>query len=151
MLSGSFNGWRTDELNMTKTATGWELPYALGPGNYQYKFFVENKWISDPDNPLTADNKMGNSFLIIQPNYTFRLKGKGNARQVYIAGNFNDWSPNSFPMRKEGDDWVFTVHLHIGKHLYKYIIDGNWVIDPGNKLWEQNEYGTGNSVLWIGK
>ena len=70
---------------------------------------------------------------------------------MYIAGDFNDWSPNSFPMRKDGDDWVFTVHLHIGKHLYKYIIDGNWVIDPGNKLWEQNEYGTGNSVIWIGK
>jgi hypothetical protein len=150
-LAGNFNGWRTDELFLTKTATGWELPYVLGPGNYQYKFIVDNKWVSDPDNPLTADNKMGNSFLIIQPNYTFRLKGKGNAKQVYIAGDFNDWSPNSFPMRKEGDDWVFTVHLHIGKHLYKYIIDGNWVIDPGNKLWEQNEYGTGNSVLWIGK
>jgi len=150
-IAGSFNGWRTDELLMNKTSGGWELPYVLGPGNYQYKFVVDGKWISDPENPLTADNKMGNSFLIIQPNYTFRLKGKGNAKQVYLAGEFNSWSPNSLPMRREGDDWVFPVHLHVGKHLYKFIVDGQWILDPGNKLWEQNEYDTGNSILWISK
>lgn len=150
-LAGSFNGWRTNELFLSKTASGWELPYVLGPGNYEYKFLVDGKWISDPENPLTADNKMGNSFLIVQPNYTFRLKGQGKARSVYLAGDFNSWSPNSFSMRKEGDDWVFTVHLHIGKHLYKYIVDGKWILDPGNRLWEQNEYGTGNSILWISK
>jgi hypothetical protein len=151
VLSGSFNGWRTNELYLGKTVSGWEIPYVLGPGNYEYKFLVDGKWVSDPDNPLTADNKMGNSFLIIQPNYTFRLKGHGNARSVFLAGDFNSWSPNSFAMRKEGEDWVFTVHLAIGKHLYKYIIDGKWMLDPGNKLWEQNEHGTGNSILWISK
>lgn len=150
-LSGSFNNWRTNELFMNKTATGWEFPYVLGPGNYEYKFLVDGTWISDPENPLTADNKMGNSFLIIQPNYTFRLKGFKNAKSVFLAGEFNSWSPNSFAMRKEGDDWVFTVHLSIGKHLYKFIVDDKWIIDPGNKLWEQNEHGTGNSVIWISK
>jgi hypothetical protein len=150
-LAGSFNNWRTNELFMNKTATGWELPYVLGAGNYQYKFLVDGKWVSDPDNPLTADNKLGNSFLIIKPNYTFRLKGFPNAKSVNLAGEFNSWSPNSFAMRKDGDDWVFTVHLHIGKHLYKFIVDGKWILDPSNKLWEQNEHGTGNSVLWISK
>mgnify|MGYP000689127499 CR=1 FL=1 len=151
VLAGSFNGWRTNELYMTKTATGWEFPHVLGPGNYEYKFWVDGKWISDPDNPLTADNKMGNSFLIIGANYTFRLKGLGGARSVYLAGQFNSWSPNSFAMRRDGNDWVFTVHLSIGKHLYKYVVDGKWILDPGNKLWEQNEEGTGNSIVWISK
>jgi 1,4-alpha-glucan branching enzyme len=151
VLAGSFNGWRTNEIFLTKTTSGWEIPYVLGPGNYEYKFLVDDKWISDPENPLTADNKMGNSFLIIQPNYTFRLKGFGNAKLVFLAGDVNSWSPNSFAMRKEGDDWVFTVHMAIGKHLYKYIVDGKWILDPGNRLWEQNEYGTGNSIVWISK
>ena len=31
VLAGSFNDWRTDQLYMFKTATGWELPYVLGP------------------------------------------------------------------------------------------------------------------------
>jgi hypothetical protein len=28
-------------------------------------------------------------------------------------------------------------------------VDGKWMIDPANDLWEDNEFGTGNSVLWI--
>ena len=68
---------------------------------------------------------------------------------IYVAGDFNNWSPNTFVMKKEGDEWVLKVHLSAGKHLYKYVVDGKWIIDPANKLWEQNEHNTGNSVLWI--
>jgi hypothetical protein len=148
-LSGSFNGWREDELLMNKTAKGWELPYTLGPGNYEYKFRVDGKWIADPSTSASSENN--NSYLIIQPNYTFRLKGFGNAKTIYLAGDFNDWNPSSFAMKKQGDEWVFSVHLSTGKHRYKFIVDGKWIIDPSNKLWEQNEYGTGNSVIWIGR
>lgn len=146
MLAGTFNEWRTDELIMKKTGDGWELPYTLGPGNYEYKFFVDGKWMTDP-----ANTGNESSYLIIQPNYTFRLKGYQNAKKVLIAGDFNDWNPNLYSMKKEGDEWVFSVHLDIGKHLYKFIVDGKWIIDPSNKLWEQNEYQTGNSVLWLEK
>ena len=52
-------------------------------------------------------------------------------------------------MKREGDEWIITVHLYPGKHLYKFVVDGQWIIDPGNKLWEQNENGSGNSVLWL--
>ena len=52
-------------------------------------------------------------------------------------------------MQRVGDEWIFKVHLYPGKHLYKFIVDGKWILDPGNKLWEQNEYNTGNSVVWI--
>jgi hypothetical protein len=52
-------------------------------------------------------------------------------------------------MQHKGDEWTFSVHLSPGKHLYKFIVDGVWMKDPDNKLWEQNEYNTGNSVIWI--
>lgn len=145
VLSGSFNNWRKDELYMKKTAKGWELPYTLGPGNYQYRFIVDDKWVSQP---ATID-RTGNDYFIIQPNYTFRLKGFANAGKVFLAGDFNNWSPNTFLMEREGNEWVFSVHLSPGKHLYKFVVDGKWIADPGNKLWEQNEHNTGNSVLWI--
>lgn len=150
VLAGSFNGWREDELFMAKTSRGWELPYVLGPGNYEYKFVVDKKWVADPVNPMTASGTTGNSFLIVEPNYTFRLKGYSNAKTVNLAGDFNSWSGTAFRMRREGDEWVFTVNLSIGKHLYKYVVDGKWILDPGNKLWEQNEHGTGNSIIWMG-
>lgn len=148
MLSGSFNGWKEDELHMTKTTTGWELPYVIGPGNYEYKFIVDRKWIPDPAN--NARNSDGNSFLVIAPNYKFKLYAP-HAKKVMLAGDFNGWDPNSIPMSKEGDAWVFRLHLAPGKHRYKFVVDGEWIKDPENKLWEENEYGTGNSMVWIGQ
>lgn len=151
VLAGSFNGWRDNELLMTKTEGGWELPYVLGPGNYAYRFKVDGNWQVNPSNPSNGKNAQNDFALIIEPNYTFRLKGFGHAQTVYLAGTFNDWNPSNFPMQREGEDWVFPVHLSTGKHLYKFIVDGKWILDPTNKLWEQNEHQTGNSVLWVEK
>lgn len=150
IVSGSFNGWKEDELYMGKTENGWQLPYTLGAGNYEYKFIADGKWMTDANNPLTSSSS-GNSFLIIDPNYIFRLKGFKDAKNVFLTGDFNSWDPRVYAMKKEGDDWIFPVHLSVGKHLYKFIVDDKWMNDPGNTLWEQNEYGTGNSVLWIGR
>lgn len=150
-LTGSFNGWRKDELLMNKTANGWELPYTLGLGNYEYRFVVDRTEITDPANPVftNQDRAKGNSVLILGANYTFRLKGFQDAKAVFLAGDFNNFNATAFNMSREGNDWVCRVHLSVGKHLYKFVVDGKWIIDPGNKLWEQNQYGTGNSVLWI--
>jgi len=152
LVTGSFNGWRRDELFMKKTDSGWVLPYFLGPGNYEYRFIVDHTEITDPVNPLLTSTKKkdANSFLILDPNYTFRLKGYSNAKTVFLAGDFNNFSPNSLAMKHEGDEWLFTVHLTRGKHSYKFVVDGEWIRDPENKLWEQNQYGTGDSVIWFG-
>ncbi len=144
MLMGSFNDWKEGELLMRKTATGWELPYTLGPGNYEYRLKI--------DGQLTQDSvTKGNLALVIDPNFTFRLKGFDSAHVVCVAGDINNWNPNSFKMHRSGDEWIFNAHLNKGKHLYKFVVDGKWILDPGNKLWEQNEHNTGNSVLWFDK
>lgn len=150
VLSGTFNKWRTDELYLTKTSTGWQLPYTLGNGNYQYKFIVDGNWILDPANALTASlDGQTNSFLMVGSNYTFRLKGMQNAKTVYVAGDFNNWTPRALALKKQGGEWICPIYLSPGKHTYKFIVDGNWILDPTNKNWEQNEFGTGNSVIWV--
>jgi hypothetical protein len=152
ILSGSFNGWRDNELFMKKTATGWVFDYVLTPGNHEYHFIVDGKQMYDPANPplAQASNKK-NSMLLLNANHVFRLKGFSNAKNVFLAGDFNNWDRGSMPMKKENGDWVFNVHLSPGKHLYKFIVDGEWINDPNNPLWEQNEHNTGNSVIWIGQ
>lgn len=142
VLLGSFNDWRDNELLMTKTTTGWELPYTLGGGNYEYRIKVDGKNIGDS---LSKNNFV----LVIDPNFTFRLKGYANAARVYLAGDINNWNGTSLPMKRAGDEWIFNAHINPGKHLYKFVVDGKWILDPANKLWEQNQYGTGNSILWF--
>jgi hypothetical protein len=150
ILSGTFNNWSNFELVMIKTKSGWEFPLVLGPGNYAYKFLVDGKAIQDPGNPyFIGTDPVASSFLIIEPNYTFRLHKYAKALKVYLAGDFNDWTQGSLLMKRVGDDWIFPIHLSVGKHLYKFIVDGEWIKDPGNPLWEENEVGTGNSIIWI--
>jgi 1,4-alpha-glucan branching enzyme len=90
IVAGDFNQWNENELVMTRTTTGWQLPYVLGAGNHQYKFIVDGQWMTDPKNPHigTIDGHT-NSILVIKGNYTFTLKGFTNAKDVQVAGNFN--------------------------------------------------------------
>jgi hypothetical protein len=150
ILSGTFNRWRTDELVMKKTNSGWELKYILPSGTHEYKFIVDGRWITDPDNPCTTGNgDYKNSVLAFHPNYTFVLKEFPEAREVMVSGSFNNWSRSGYHLYKQDGNWVCPVYLTPGKYTYKFIVDGEWILDPGNKLWQENEYGTGNSVLWI--
>ena len=150
VLAGNFNGWNDSELVMDKTSKGWQLPFVLAPGNYEYKFIVDGKWLTDPANPFTTGSeKYENSFIALKTNHIFKLSEYPNAKSVIVTGSFNGWGTKDYRMVKEGDKWIFPIYLSPGKYTYKFIVDGTWIIDPANKLYEQNEYGTGNSVLWI--
>jgi 1,4-alpha-glucan branching enzyme len=150
VLAGNFNAWNTGELYMNKTQGGWELFYVLGAGNYEYKFIVDGKWITDPENPkTTGSGDYLNSFMIVKPDYTFKLDRYPEAKKVYVAGSFNGWNVDNYAMVRKDGKWIFPIYLKPGKYTYKFIVDGKWILDPGNELWENNEYGTGNSILWV--
>jgi hypothetical protein len=150
ILSGSFNGWNTAELIMEKVDDEWQLPYVLAPGNHEYKFIVDGKWITDPVNPFTTGSgNFENSFLAFKANHLFLLRGFTETNNIIVTGTFNGWSRSDYRMVLRVDEWVFPMHLKPGRYSYKFITDGEWILDPANLLWEENEFGTGNSVLWI--
>lgn len=150
VLTGSFNGWNESELLMNKSTKGWQLPYVVAAGNYEYKFIVDGKWMTDPANPFSngSGNTM-NSFIALKANHIFELNKFTDARSVIVTGSFNGWRKESYRMIKEDGKWIFPLYLQPGKYTYKFIVDGEWILDPSNKLYEQNEYDTNNSVLWI--
>lgn len=150
-LAGNFNGWNPKELEMEKTPTGWKLSYILAPGMYEYKFIVkEGHWIVDPDNPYcTGSGNFTNSLVAIKPNHTFVLKQYQNAGIVIVTGSFNNWNPNEYWMNRNKGKWEFPIYLPAGKHTYKFVVDKKWIIDPNNKLFESNDVGSFNSILWI--
>lgn len=150
ILTGSFNNWSTNELVMNKTTDGWELPYVIGAGNYEYKFIIDGKWMPDPANPITTGSgDFINSCLVVKPNYTFILRQFADAKNVIVTGSFIGWSEESYKMIRKDGAWTYPVYLKPGKYTYKFIVDGQWLIDPANDTWEDNAAGTGNSVLWI--
>ena len=55
-----------------------------------------------------------------------------NAQEVYVGGTFNGWDPGQTPMRKGADGtWRVSLRLPPGSYEYKFVVDGEWVCEPG--------------------
>jgi len=151
ILSGTFNKWSEEFFKMNKTEGGWELTLQLNPDEYQYKFIVDGNWIEDINNPNKKENEYDgfNSVINIKVPVTFVLSDYLNANKVVLAGSFNDWSENDYKMTRTDNGWEYKVLLSGGKHHYKFIVDGNWVLDPGNSVKEHDYNGNVNSVCMV--
>ncbi|TPN87454.1 hypothetical protein [Aquimarina algicola] len=151
ILSGSFNKWDEHSFKMNKTNDCWELKLRIKPGEYEYKFIVDGKWIIDPDNPRKVDNEFfgHNSVIDIRASKEFILNGYLEARKVILSGSFNHWSEDQYRMTKTKTGWRYTTTLSGGKHHYKFIVDGNWIVDPDNPVKEYDFQGNINSVCMI--
>jgi len=68
-------------------------------------------------------------------------------KEVYLAGNFNNWDANTHPMKKDKKGiWKITLSLKPGRHEYRFLADGNWENDPSCCDCVQNEFGSQNCV-----
>jgi len=150
ILTGSFNNWNEGELKLKRYPNEWKAEFPIKPGNYEYKFIIDGTWFYDKKNPHTIGNgDYKNSVLVVEPNHRFILEGFENASSVLLSGTFNDWSEDGYTMKKEGDNWVMDVYLAKGKTRYKFIVDGEWIRDPENDLYEKNQYDSYDSILWV--
>ena len=149
-LAGTFNDWNERELLMERAEGGWTTSYVIPAGIHQYKLIVDGSWTIDPANlHRDGSGEFVNNVLVVEPNHRFRLNGYLDAKQVLVTGTFNNWSETGFTMARDDSGWYMDVSLAPGKHRYKFVVDGQWILDPDNPLWEENEHSTGNSVLWI--
>ena len=78
----------------------------------------------------------------------FSLKAAKGAKKVQVAGGFNQWKGEAMTKQKDGS-FAKTLTLKNGAYEYKFIVDGNWMVDPENNQWAMNSYGTMNSVAQV--
>jgi 1,4-alpha-glucan branching enzyme len=73
------------------------------------------------------------------------------AQEVYLCGDFNEWSPTSLRMIRRGADgrWEKRLTLAPGRYEYKFVVDGQWVNDPAASESVANAWGSINSVLKV--
>jgi hypothetical protein len=75
-----------------------------------------------------------------------------NAKDVYIAGEFNNWKlDENSRMDQNNGCWTKRLDLIKGKYRYRFVIDGNWAEDPANPITQLNSYGTFDSLLEVNK
>jgi hypothetical protein len=74
-----------------------------------------------------------------------------NAQNVYLTGEFTDWSREGIRMEKDEKTgfWKTVLHLEPGEYEYRFIVDGVWLKDPNNTDSVLNEFGQENSLLIV--
>lgn len=72
--------------------------------------------------------------------------------RVQIAGDFNGWMPENLRLTySEGRPmWQKIKRLKPGAYQYKYLIDNQWVADPGNHNTVDDLFGGINSIIRVG-
>ncbi len=66
---------------------------------------------------------------------TFRYKND-SATKVQLAGDMTEWAQNPIDMTKDTNGvFTYTIEnaLEAGSYKYKFIVDGNWIRDPNNE------------------
>lgn len=72
-------------------------------------------------------------------------------REVFVAGSFNRWDPGQQPLtpRSKTGTYIASISLPAGTHEYKFVVDGNWQIDPDNPNLTPDGAGSVNNILQV--
>lgn len=72
------------------------------------------------------------------------------ARQVHVAGSFNDWQAESCPLKKDrSGKWTAELKLPSGRYEYRYLVDGVWENDQRPVECVPNAFGSWNCVVTV--
>jgi len=171
-LAGDFNEWNSSDNPLENDNGTWKLSLDLDPGKYMYKFVVNGTdWKPDPNNPETEDDGYGgeNSVITVDGKVeTKKVEKKsdtktgefpikfsyqpliGGKHEIFVAGDFNNWSPNMDKMEENNGLYETTLHLKKGKYGYKFVVDGNWLTDENAVEFAGDGFGGQNSIIYVG-
>ncbi len=82
--------------------------------------------------------------------YDFVFNPYSDCESVALAGSFNGWNDKATPLTFDGHVWTTTLTLSPAEWDYQVVVDGHWMLDPGNPHKRENGQGGYNSVLTIG-
>ena len=84
---------------------------------------------------------------------TFSVPSDIVAKEVAVAGDFNDWDTTSTILTKKNDEYATEVRLEPEtEYKFKSLINGEtWENDYATVAYVANEFGTEDSVVVIGK
>ena len=101
---------------------------------------MSNTRIKNRDEPANSPERIEVEFVY----------ESSQAKEVHVAGTFNNWSSHSLPMQKNGENrWRVRVPLAPGRYEYRYIVDGDWQNDPYACGFCLNDCGSCNCVVEV--
>jgi 1,4-alpha-glucan branching enzyme len=143
--------WETDPSNPnTGVEEGITNSLVIVPENVKYGYQIVTGTVIAGETPTAVKAPVAKTPAATkEQGVTFELD-LPTAGEVYVAGQFNDWSPTDYRLTKGEDGiWRVTLELKPGKYEYKFIADGQWLEDPKNPDKVPDPYGGNNSLLTV--
>ena len=78
--------------------------------------------------------------------HEFKIK-LDTTSDVFVMGQFSDWSRNSLPMKLNGNYYSTFIYLEPKTHEYKFVVDSDEILDPENTNIVSNNAGGWNSQI----
>lgn len=83
--------------------------------------------------------------------HAFRYTPSTTPDAAYVIGGFNGWNRTATPLTDPDGDGTYTavVRLEPGQYEYKFVVDGEEVLDPANPERVPNPFGAYNNLLTL--
>ena len=84
--------------------------------------------------------------------FTFPKENGANAKEIYLAGEFNNWDIKATPMIKAKNGTFSTkINLETGReYQFRYLLDGNhWENDEKADKYVPNSFGDADNGVII--
>ena len=71
--------------------------------------------------------------------------------EVYVAGSFNNWDPKHTKLKDNPNSGVYRAALTLapGKYEYRFVVNGDWCVDPNCAESVVNAFGSQNSIVTV--
>ncbi len=84
--------------------------------------------------------------------FIYKQEKNSKVREVYVAGDFNDWAATQDEMsyNESKKVWILEMGLQPGNYAYKYVINGTkWIKPPKAQKFKNDGYGGKNAVVVV--
>jgi len=73
------------------------------------------------------------------------IRWRGEGDNVKVAGEFNNWDPQDLTKQDDGS-WIVKLSLAPGKYMYKFVVEGEWVVNQDMPIVSDDQGNTNNQI-----
>jgi len=122
------------------------LTFLSGCSTLGFGDFSEGQVESKKDRVEKVDESMSGEMPV---NFTYQPL-TGGKHEVFLAGDFNNWSQSETLMKEIDGIYETTLSLKKGEYAYKFIVDGKWLLDENADEFIDDGFGGQNSIIFVG-